>query len=147
MREDERTKTKQEKTKVGEIEDDEFQLLTALSQGMSTECLTLLPFIFAYIFHSFLVFPSFPLRFLSVSFPLYLFFSSFYSMLLYSILLSIYFSMFVSHDLSVVLFYYCLPLFFLSLSLFIFSFICILYYLKRQNFTKKLCLHPNKNHF
>ena len=61
------------------------------------KCLALLPFICLPIF--FIIFPSFPLRFLSLSFPLYLFFFSFYSMLLYSIILCIYFSMFASHDL------------------------------------------------
>ena len=53
----------------------------------------------AYIFH---YFPFFPLRFLSLSLPLYLFFSSFYSMLLHSLIILIYFSMFASQDLSVV---------------------------------------------
>ena len=89
-----------------------FQLLTSLSQGMSTKCLTLLPFIFPICCHYFPFFPSFPLHFLSLSFPLYLFFASFYSMLFYSIIFSVYFSMFVSHDLSVTFLYDCLPLFF-----------------------------------
>ena len=63
-------------------------------------------FYFCLYFFHFSFFSSFPLRFLSLSFPLYLFFFSFYSMLLYSIILSlhiyvyIYFSMLVSHDLS-----------------------------------------------
>ena len=77
----------------------------------------------AYIFHSFL-FSFFPLRFLSLSFPLYLFFYSFYSMLLYSIILSLYMSPCLLHI--IFLFFFLPSIVFLSLSLFIFSFMCIL---------------------
>ena len=116
-----------------------FQLLTALSQGMSTKCLTLLPSICLPIFfHSFLFFPFFPFAFpflaiyiyicisLSLSLSLLLFFSSFYSMLLYSIILSICFSMLASHDLSVIFLIIAFHCFSFSV-LFHFSFICILY--------------------
>ena len=54
-------------------------------------------------FHYFLFCPCFHLRLLSLSFPLYLFFSSFYSMLLYSIILSMLHMIFLLF----LLFYYC----------------------------------------
>ena len=81
--------------------------------------------------------PFFPLRFLSLSFPLYLFFfPSFYSMLLYSIILSlslyIYISMFASHDLSVIIYLFLMIAFhcFSFSVLLIFSCVCILYFLQ-----------------
>ena len=125
-----------------------FQLLTSLSQEMSTKCLTLLPFIFAYIFHFSPFFLFFPLRFLSLLFPLYLFFASFYSMLFYSIILSVYFSMFVSHDLSVILYIIAFHCFSVSVPFaFLFLFVSFIT-LKHRNSKTKQCLHlflQNKN--
>ena len=71
-------------------------------------------YLFAYVFHYFCSF--FPLRFLSLSFPLYLFFVSLYYMLLY-----------ISPCLIHMIFYffdYCLPLFF-SLCPFSFPLSCV----------------------
>ena len=85
-------------------------------------------YFFANIFRSFLFFSlcvSFPCRFLSIS-------SFLLSTPCYFVILSVYFSMFVSHGLSVI---------FYIIALLISLFICILYYFKTQKFKKKQCLY------
>ena len=113
-----------------------FQLLTSLSPGMSTKCLTLLPFIFCLyvaiisLFFLFSLCISFPCHFLSIS-------SSLLSTPCYFILLfSLYISPCLFHMIILLFFIWLPSIVFLSLSLCISHFICILYYLKTQKFKK-----------
>ena len=113
MREDERTK--QEKTEIEDEEEDDVNeekwerekswpflcfclFISAFdsSQPRDVDKMSdLLPFIFCLYLSIISFFAFFPLRFLYLPFPLYLFFSSFYSMLLYSIILSLYIYIFL----------------------------------------------------
>ena len=94
------------------------------------------PSCFLFLPISFHFLSSFPLRFLSLSFPLNFFLFSFYSMLFYSIILKrhiyIYIFLHVCFTWSFCYFLLLPSIVFLFQSLFILSFIWILYYVKTQ---------------
>ena len=114
-----------------------FQLLTAFSEGMSTKCLTLLPFIFLPIFFPFFLFS------LCVSFVISslspLFFFLFYATLFYYFLYIFLHVCFTRSFSCLFIAFHCFsfPVPF-SFSLLFVSFVT----LKHRHSNKKQCLHP-----